>query len=40
MIHATPRSLRHATVALMTAALLCAAAFIAVSPGSLDLRPR
>ena len=33
MIHATPRSLRRTTMALMTAALLSAAAFIAVSPG-------
>ena len=33
MIHATPRSLRNTTVALMAAALLSAAAFMAVSPG-------
>jgi hypothetical protein len=33
MTLATPRSLRRATVALMVAALLSAAAFMAVSPG-------
>ena len=33
MIHATPRSLRNTTMALMAAALLSAAAFMAVSPG-------
>jgi hypothetical protein len=31
MIHATPRSLRRTTMALMTAALLSAAAFIALA---------
>ena len=33
MTHATPRSLRRTTIALMVAALLSAAAFMAVSPG-------
>ena len=32
MIHATPRSLRRTTMALMAAALMSAAAFMAVSP--------